>query len=188
MLVPPDRASPYEATLGERFLALHPHVRRAHQAPLSAEGAMDVVHGQHVLTPLLVRMMKLPSQGKSLPVVLQVTNEPGTGGRPRTMSWRRQIGSTVLNTRQFARAGRLVEETGAGAVEFALQVDSSGGLHYADVASRVLALRLPRFLAPRVRAQVSPTSSGWRVEVVVEWRGHLVCQYGGAMHLARSDA
>jgi hypothetical protein len=89
--------------------------------------------------------MKLPSQGQNLPVVLQVTTEPGTGRLPSTMSWRRQIGATVLDTRQFARAGRLVEETVAGAVEFTLQVDSSGGLHYTEVASRVLNLRLPRF-------------------------------------------
>jgi hypothetical protein len=142
---------------------------------------MDVVHGHHFLTPLLVRIMKLPSQGRNLRVVLQVTKEP------TTMSWRRQIGATVLDTRQFARAGRLVEQSGAGTVEFALRVDSSGGLHYEDVTSRFLHIRLPRFLAPRVRAQVSPTSSGWRVGVVIEWRGHLICRYEGPMHMVRSN-
>jgi hypothetical protein len=55
MQVSPDRASPYEATLGERFQVLHPHVRRAHQAPLSAEGAMAY------LLPELLQWRQLPT-------------------------------------------------------------------------------------------------------------------------------
>jgi hypothetical protein len=37
--------SPYHAILGEAFDTLHPNVRRAHEAPLTAEGTFDVVHG-----------------------------------------------------------------------------------------------------------------------------------------------
>ena len=174
--------SPYQNLLGEAYDALAPAVRVAHEAPLSAEGTMDVVHGDHFLTPLLVRMMTLPTSGTNLPVVLHVTNELLRADARPTMTWRRQIGATVLDTRQFARAGRLVEQSGPGAVEFALHVDRSGSLQYEDVTCRLLGMPLPRFMAPRVQAKVSANSTGWHVDVTVRWRGHLVCQYGGAMH------
>ena len=173
--------SPYQDLLGTAYNTLAPSVRDAHEAPLSAEGAMDVVHGDHILTPLLIRMMKLPASGTNLPVILNVTNEPRRADAGTAMVWRRQIGATVLDTRQFARAGRLVEQSGPGAVEFALHVDRSGNLQYEDVSCRFLGVPLPRFLAPRVQAQVSANSSGWYVDVTVRWRGHLVCRYGGTM-------
>ena len=174
--------SPYQDLLGPSYDALAPPVRAAHEAPLAAEGAMDVVHGDHFLTPLLIHIMKLPAKGANLPVVLRVTNEPRTNHRVRpTMVWRRQIGTTVLDTRQFARANRLVEQSGPGTIEFALQADTQGSLHYSDVACRFMSLPIPRFLAPRVRAQVSANDHGWHVEVNVQWRGRLVCQYAGAM-------
>jgi hypothetical protein len=179
---PPDVLTPYQQLLGESYNRLQSQVRRAHEAPLSADGAMDVVHGDHLLTPFLVRIMKLPERGANLPVVLHVTNEKHTG-RParRTMVWRRQIGATILDTRQFARDGRLVEQSGPGSVEFALQSDNRGSLHYSDVACRFIGVPIPRLLAPRVQAQVSADGDGWHVEVNVHWRGRLVCQYSGAM-------
>ena len=97
------------------------------------------------------------------------------------MSWRRQIGATVLDTRQFSRAGRLVEQSGPGCVEFALRTEDDGSLRYETVACRFLRVRVPRWLSPLVRAQVCPTTTGWRVEVEVEWRGQLICRYGGPM-------
>ena len=168
--------------LGPAYAALAPAVRIAHEAPLAAEGAMDVVHGNHVLTSLLVRIMKLPATGTDVAVVLQVANEPHTGpGARSTMVWRRQIGATVLDTRQFARHGRLVEQSGPGTVEFMLDVACDGSLRYESVTCRFLGVSLPRFLAPRVRAQVAPNGSGWHVEVTAQWCGRLVCRYGGAM-------
>src|SRR5688572_21557427 len=124
--------SPYQDLLGPAYDALAPAVRVAHEAPLAAEGAMDVVHGDHFLAPLLVRMMKLPASGTNLPVALNVTNEPRSADAGTAMVWRRQIGATVLDTRQFARDGRLVEQSGPGTVEFALQADDNGSLHYSD--------------------------------------------------------
>ena len=173
--------SPYRDLLGPTYDLLAPSVRAAHEAPLSAEGAMDVVHGDRLLTPLLIRIMKLPARGTNLPVVLHVMTEPVNQLAQPTMVWRRQIGTTVLDTRQFARDGRLVEQSGPGNVEFALQADSHGSLHYSDVACRFMGVSLPRFLAPRVRARVSANDSGWHVEVNVQWRGRLVCRYAGAM-------
>ena len=56
--------SPYQALLGDAFNTLHPNVRRAHEAPLSAEGTFDVVHGTHRVTRILVALMKLPAESK----------------------------------------------------------------------------------------------------------------------------
>jgi len=182
-------STPYQQLLGESYSRLHSLVHRAHQAPLSAEGAMDVVHGDRLLTPLLVLLMKLPAQGTQLPVVLHVSNAStgGDGGHGGAvaMVWRRQIGGTVLDTRQFARAGRLVEQSGPGTVEFALQATADGALQYESTGAWFLRIPIPRCLAPRVRAQVSAHGSGWHVEVNVQWRGHLVCRYGGAMRSVR---
>ena len=67
---------------------------------------MDVIHGDHVVTPFLVRIMKLPAKGTNLPVALRVTNKEFDRPDLRPiMVWRRQVGATVLDTRQFARAG-----------------------------------------------------------------------------------
>jgi hypothetical protein len=181
--------SPYQELLGTAYDALASAVRIAHEAPLSADGAMEVAHGRHFLTPLLVRIMQLPAAGKNVPVVLHVTNETRNGQQgSATMSWRRQIGATVLDTRQFARDERLVEQSGPGCVEFALRTGDDGSLRYEAVACRFLRVRLPRWLSPHVRAQVCPTTTGWRVEVVVEWRGQLICRYGGPMRPVSPNA
>lgn len=42
---PPRGRSPYETLLGQEFASLHTNVRRAHLAPLRAEGEIDVEHG-----------------------------------------------------------------------------------------------------------------------------------------------
>ena len=152
-------------------------MRIAHEAPLIATGAVDVVHGAHPLTSLIVRAMKLPAPGAQ-PVMLHVAL--ASASPAATMTWTRRIGITSLDTRQFARRGRLVEQSGPGTVEFVLRVDD-GALLYEQTRCRFLQVPLPCPLAPQVRARVAPTADGWHVEVVVEWRGHLVCRYGGAM-------
>jgi hypothetical protein len=162
----------------------------AHEAPLVATGALDVVHGAHPFTPLIVRAMKLPAAG-SQPVMLHValaSDAPGAStATAATMTWTRRIGITSLDTRQYARQGRLVERSGRGAVEFVLRVDD-GALLYEQARCRFLDVPLPRPLAPRVRARVAPAAVGWHVEVAVEWRGHLMCRYGGAMQPVRSTS
>jgi hypothetical protein len=96
---------------------------------------MDVVHGGHFLTPLLVRIMKLPERGANIPVVLRVTNEQQTARphRPDDGVASSDRGDHP-RTRQFALDGGLVEQSGPGRVDFSLQADSHGSLHYSDVA------------------------------------------------------
>jgi hypothetical protein len=170
--------TPYKTLLGDLYNQLHPHVRAAHE-PLTAEGHVDVAHGTHVLTRFLVRMMNLPVAGTSRPVTLVV--DVNSSAHTPTMTWMRQIGTTRLHTQQFARGGRLVERSGPGHIEFALQVGEGGALLYQRTRCRFLGLPLPEAMSPDVRAKVAPTTDGWYVDVSVEWRGQAICRYHGAM-------
>ena len=158
--------------LGEAYWSLHPAVRRAHEAPLSARGALVVEHGPRWWTPLLVRVMKLPAAGFGQSVRLEVR------AIDAGLAWDRQIGSSPLRTVQFADGPRLVEQSGIGRVTFDLAV-REGALLYRQHAFSVAGLRVPRAISPEVKASVAPAEDGWCVSVEVAWRGSLVCRYAG---------
>lgn len=166
--------TPYAAILGDAYARLHPAVRRAHEAPLSARGTLVVEHGARWWTPVLVRAMRLPDAGPSQPVHLEL--EFAAGGE--TLTWSRQIGSSPLRTTQSAEGGRLVERSGIGRVTFALSVHE-GALRYRQQAFHVGGIRVPDPVSPRVHALVSAARDGWSVWVEVTWRGHLICRYAG---------
>ena len=177
----PPPVSPYRALLGDVYDTLHPNVRAAHEAPLVAEGVFDVVHGSHLLVPVLVWFMKLPASGTSVPVHLQVVDEPTTpGARSHGMRWTRRIGRSTLETRQFAQDDFLVEKSGAGSIVFVLRA-AGGSLLYERASSRFLGVRLPALFSPHVRARVEPDPAGWHVDVDVHWRRYPICRYWGSM-------
>lgn len=138
---------------------LHAHVRAAHEAPLTATGNVDVVHGDHALTPLFVRVLKLPAAGAAQAVSLRL-GLTAPASAPATMTWPRQIGNARLGTRQFARDGCLVEQSGPGVIEFSLRVDE-GELCYEQARFRLLNAPLPSIWCPAVRARVGPNAEGW---------------------------
>ena len=180
--------SPYQAILGDAFETLHPNVRRAHEAPLNAEGVFDVVHGTHRVTPILVALMKLPAAGRRVPVALSLALGPArSNAESLTLRWERRIGQTPLLTQQHAHRGFLIEENGPGRMVFSLRA-ADGSLLYEHAALRFLFLRVPPVLSPRVRACVSPDPEGWHVDVRVEWHRHLICAYGGRMRPSRTAA
>jgi hypothetical protein len=167
-------SSPYQAILGDAFASIHANVRRAHLAPLAAEGTVDVEHGNQWLTPLMIQLMKLPGAGPGQRVRLDVVV---VGAE---VEWRRRIGSSVLRTRQNAIGSRLVERSGIGSVAFELAVEE-GALLYRQVSMSVAGVQIPFSMSPRVKARVSPAASGWHVDVIVTWRAHLVCRYAGML-------
>jgi len=180
--------SPYHAILGDAFDTLHPNVRRAHEAPLAADGTFDVVHGTHRVTPILVALMQLPAAGSGVPVALNLTiDPPRANAGPITLRWERRIGRTALSTHQHAHRGLLVEEHGPGRMVFTLRA-ANGCLIYEHASTRFLFLHVPPALSPRVRALVSPDPDGWHVDVRVDWHGHLVCAYGGRMRPLQTAA
>ena len=174
-LRPAGSCSPYEAVLGEAFASLHPHVRRAHLPPLSAQGTIDVEHGRGWLIRQIIWLMKLPAAGVGQPVRLDL------GQDRQELVWTRRIGTSILETRQRASGSRLVERSGPGRVSFDLAV-KDGALMYRQSSIHVAALPLPSSLSPSVSAVVSPELEGWQVKVTVYWRGRVVCRYGGSIH------
>lgn len=166
--------NPYQRILGDGFAALHPHVRRAHCAPLTAIGALEVEHGVHWATPLLVRWLRLPARGTQ-PVRLDVAM---TGDE---LTWSRRIGSTPLETRQRAEGPLLVERHGIGCIAFHLEA-RDGALSYTQQGFFIAGVRIPRPVSPSVSASVAATGDGWCVDVTVTWRARLVCHYAGEVH------
>jgi hypothetical protein len=168
--------APYRTLLGEAFDFLPANVRRAHQVPLVAEGTLDVEHGTHWLAPLLIQLMKLPVAGRGQRVRLELI------AAGADVQWMRQIGSSVLRTRQRAIGRRLVEYNGIGWIAFELAVVDDS-LLYRQRSVGVGRLVIPSRIGPHVRARVSPAAIGWRIEVTVTWRTHLVCHYEGILRL-----
>ena len=171
------RVSPYEAALGEAFLALDPEVQRAHLAPLVAVGTLDVEHGSHWTAKPLVKLLRLPNAGRSQPVQLVVTTDGDA------LVWTRRIGNVDLRTRQSRAGSCIVERSGLGRMVFRLLAEQ-GDLRYRQTALSLAGIRVPGIIAPHVEARVSALPGGWHVEVRVTWRTHLVCQYAGKMAVA----
>jgi hypothetical protein len=166
----------YESLLRDRFAALDLNVRRAHAAPLTAAGTLDVKHGSHWSVPLWVALLRLPPAGTGFPTRLTVAAS-GDG-----LEWTRRIGGSVVRTRERANGSRLVEQLGLGEIAFELDVED-GALVYRQVGARVGRVAVPPAVSPHVRARVSATASGWRVDVEIRWLDRLVCRYGGLMEL-----
>jgi hypothetical protein len=164
----------YEAILGETFTSLHAHVQCAHLPPLRAEGTIDVEHGAGWLARPMIWLMTLPAAGLRQPVRLEVTEDG------QELVWTRQIGASVLRTRQQASGARLVERAGLGRVSFDLAVEN-GALLYRQSSIHVAGLPVPSSLSPRVGAVVSASADGWHVAVTVTWRGRIVCRYAGSI-------
>lgn len=170
-------SSPYEAALGGAFEILPPEIRRAHLAPLVAEGTFDVDHGSHWITPTLVKLWKLPNAGRAQRVQLEVT------ARGEELLWARRIGSVSLRTRQRAMGSRIVERAGLGSIVFDIDA-ADGALSYRQCALRLAGLPIPRSVAPFVTACITPAPGGWHVDVLIAWRGHFICRYAGLMAAA----
>ena len=164
---------PYAAVLGDAYASLHPVVRRAHEAPLTARGTLAVEHGRRWWTSLLVRAMRLPEEGPAQPVRLVLAAEA------ETLIWSRQIGASPLRTTQCAKSGRLVERSGIGRVTFALTAHQ-GAMLYRQQTFHLGGIRVPDPVSPRVHAAVTAADGGWSVWVEVTWRG----QRGGLAEAA----
>lgn len=169
--------SPYETALGGAFETLPPEIRRAHLAPLVAQGTFDVDHGSHWITPTLVKLLKLPNAGRAQRVQLEVA------ARDEELLWARRIGAISLCTRQRAVGSQILERSGLGTILFDLTA-RDGALVYRQSDLRIAGVPVPRAIAPTVRARVSAAPGGWHVDVVIEWRGHFICRYAGLMAAA----
>ena len=119
--------------------------------------------------------MALPAAGLRQPARLQVTEDG------QDLVWTRQIGASVLRTRQRVRGSQLVESSGLGRVSFYLAAEN-GALIYFQSSFHIAGLPVPLLLAPHSMAVVSPTANGWHVAVTVTWHRRIICRYSGPIH------
>jgi hypothetical protein len=135
---------------------------------------MDVVHGEGWLAQPIIWLMHLPGAGPRQSVRLDVAEDGAQ------LVWTREIGTSILRTRQLAGGSRLVERLGLGSISFDLAADA-GALLYRHSSMQFVGLPVPSLLSPRVAAVVSATADGWHVDVTVTWRDRIVCHYAGAV-------
>lgn len=150
----------YRTLLGDSYSSLHPHLRRAHEAPLSAAGVAKVRGAANLIACILARRMRLPRAGDSVTVRLEVTETP------RGTEWSRFFGLDATKTVQTVKSGRMVESSGQATITFDVRV-SEGSVLYSSVGASLYGISLPRALAPRAKGVVSATVDGWLVDVEI---------------------
>ncbi len=165
----------YERLVGAAWGRLPDPVRRLHPAGSSVRGAgrFDVRHGGRSAARLLARLMRLPAEGRAVPVVLTVEPE-GAGGE----RWRRDFDGKPFVTHQRERTPGLLADR-AGAVEMYFRMEADGAAlvyRQAGVALRLGPLRvpLPRALAPHIEAREWAEAGEERVRVRVSVSAPLV--------------
>ena len=151
----------YRDLLGEAFDGLHPHLRRAHEAPLTAGGPADVEPAIGFVCNGLARAMRLPRPGKQQDVKVVVT-EIANGQK-----WDRTFGGQRVVTRQSVQGGHMVERRGAGTIRFRVTVKEDS-IVYESVGAALFGISLPKMVAPRAHGVVTPTEHGWSVDVTIE--------------------
>lgn len=153
----------YRRTLGEAFDSLPPVLKRFHEQPCgaSAQGSLRITRGPGRLRQALATLMRLPSPGEQVPLLLQVHV------RGEVERWTRDFGALRLVTRQWLRHGLLIESVGPLRFGFRLAADATE-MRFDFARCWFLGMPLPSALAPRVNASASEYEEGWWVRVRVE--------------------
>jgi hypothetical protein len=144
---------------------------------LRGHGSFCVQHRSGRLRRAVAKILGLPAEADASPV--SVVIRPDGDGE----CWDRRIGDSSLKSRQCSSGPLLSERFGVLELLFQLRA-VEGAIHYVQEAARVgvgsLRVRLPRWLAPRVRAREEAVGnrSSVRVEIELPLVG-LVLQYHG---------
>ena len=155
----------YRRLLGADFDRLPEVLQRFHGAADSAVGAgsVDVRVGQHLRARLLARVLRLPSEGDTVPVTVTV----------------QAFGERRLRTVQWTERGRLLERVGALTFAFDVSADERG-LRFRFAGLAAFGVRVPRRFALRVDADVTGFIADWHVNVTIRTPGsRLITSYGG---------
>jgi hypothetical protein len=154
----------YRALLGDAWSELPEAVRAVH-LPGEIQGSLEVTWGRGWFARLLARLLGFPRPGREVPVTLSIE------ARADASLWRRRIGQVLLVTEQWFEAGLVLERLGGIVCAFELQGDANGvrySQRFATLRFGPLALRLPRWLTPRVLARVSRVPEGALTEVEIQ--------------------
>lgn len=157
-----------------------PGAFRAVHGPGEARGRLDVSRSPARAARALAWLCGLPREGRGTELALRVEQDGPA------QVWRRRFGATEIVTRQRARAGLLCEQFGLLELGFRL-VATRQGLRFDQRAATLvlgpLRLPWPRWLAPRIAAEVRPLDSGAAVDVQVRAPLFgLILRYAGQVH------
>lgn len=157
--------------MGPDYDNLHPHLKVAHEAPLSATGKVVVEGAERAIAKVIARMLNLPRAGGQVALEVQVTHS--SDGQV----WSRKFGHQQFSTQQSVRNGLMREVNGPGCIEIEMSREGQD-LVYQSQCARWAGLKLPRYISPQIIARVTPTEQGWtaKVEISMPLAGRL-CTY-----------
>jgi hypothetical protein len=135
----------YRRLLAQRYDILPGRVRELHDLATTSvwQGRADVERGRSWPSRIAAAITGLPPEGRDQP--LRVTFSPSPAGE----IWRREFGSAVFRSVQFARNDRLCERVGPVTFEFAL-VASAEGLALDLKGLRALGAPMPSVVHPSI--------------------------------------
>jgi hypothetical protein len=169
----------YQQLLGPAWSELAPAVQRLHGEQATARGTFCVRRGRTWMARLLGVIMRMPAAAEQVVVTLRVAR---AGEREH---WQRVFGAHPLDSRQWERAGCLVEALGPIQCVFRLHaVEGALGFEQVGAAFGLGRYRvpLPRFLAPRVRGRATFHEGAVRVDVTIAAPGlGLIVGYDGTL-------
>ena len=156
----PAAASPlYLQVLGAEFDRLDPLLREFHRiVPNRGTGQLAVERSRWRLGRLLATLAGLPQTAELALVDLNVT-AIASGER-----WVRRFKGKPLVTTQRPWRDLLLESGGPLTFGFRLVVEA-GGMRFDQQRTWFLGIPLPKVLAPRVSAIVTPAQGGWHIDV-----------------------
>lgn len=180
---PADGAKPlYRRLLGDAFDQLPEPIRRMHDIGqgLEAEGMADIERGRGLLSRLVAFVLRLPPEGRSVPLTVRFEME--SAGE----IWRRNFAGKVFSSTQRAGAGRadrlLRESFGPIAIDMAL-LTGNDRLTLVPRRWSLFGIPMPLALGPRAKAYESVKDDRFNLNVgialplagpLIGYRGWLV--------------
>jgi hypothetical protein len=150
----------YQDLLGDDFSRLPQVLRQFHSHGDIAEGDLTIKCGRGPLRRLLARLLRLPRDGRNVPVRLEVT------AVPERETWRRHFAGRELTTSQWREGAHLVEK--AGVLEFVVNVEGDErGIYHRFEYNRCCGIRLPHTLSLEVNGHALGDADRWHLEVVI---------------------
>jgi hypothetical protein len=150
----------YQDLLGATFSRLPPVLQQFHAHGGIAAGNLTIECGRGPLRRLLARLLRLPRDGRHVPVHLEVT------AVAERETWRRNFAGRALTTVQWREGAHLVEK--AGVLEFVVTLEGDErGLYHRFEYNRCCGIRLPRALSLEVNGHAFGEADCWHLEVVI---------------------
>jgi hypothetical protein len=179
-----DTRSAIARVLGDAFSRLPAEVRAAHcGGTLLLTGRANADVGSGCVPALIRALFGFPRSGRDMPVTIAFATDPS--GRD---SWRRDFDGRRYSSTMQAGSGRyaglLVERQQIFTWVFQLVVDDAGRLILKLVASRILGIPQPRWLAPRCSAVETGSDGKFTFDITADLPifGRLI-RYWGIMDL-----